>query len=274
MWSPGRGAQWWSRQHTAHCLSMASRSPCESLGTLVMSRWTVHDTLHAPVRWVCRQFTCSVVAMGSRQGTAQCPSTARRSSCEALGTLVMSRWTVHDTLHAPVRWVCRQSRCSVVAMGSRQGTAQCPSMARRSSCEALGTLVMSRWTVHDMCPCGGCVVSSRALWSRWGRDRAPLSDSARRGDRHARHWAHWLCSDGLWTTCARVVGVSSVQALCGRGVVATGTAQCVHMASRSPCEALGTLVMSRWTVHDMCPCGGCVVSSRALWSRSGRDMRH
>jgi hypothetical protein len=42
----------------------------------------------------------SVVAVWSRQGTAQCPSMARQSSCEALGTLVTSRWTVHDTLHA------------------------------------------------------------------------------------------------------------------------------------------------------------------------------
>jgi hypothetical protein len=165
---------------------------------------------HVPVWWACRQSRCSVVAMGSRQGTAQCPSMARRSSCEALGTLVMFRWTVDDTLHAPVRWVCRQSRCSVVAVWLRQGTAQCLSMARRSPspCEALCTLVMSQWTVDDMCPCGGRVVSSRALWSRCGRDM--------------RHWVHWLCTGGLCTTCARVVGVSSVQVLCGRGVVATG----------------------------------------------------
>ena len=174
---------------------------------------------HVPVRWACRQFTCSVVAMGSRQGTAQCPSTARRSSCEASGTLVMFRWTVHDTLHAPVRWVCRQSRCAVVAVWLRQGTAQCLSMAKRSPspCEALCTLVMSRWTVHDMCPCGGRVVSPGAMWSRCGRDRAPLSASTWRGDRHVRHWVHWLCPDGLCTTCARVVGVSSVQVHCGRG---------------------------------------------------------
>jgi hypothetical protein len=75
-------SRWWSRQHTAHYLSMASRSPCESLGTLVMSRWTVHDTLQAPVRWVCRQSRCSVVAMWSRQGTAQCVHMASQSPCE------------------------------------------------------------------------------------------------------------------------------------------------------------------------------------------------
>jgi hypothetical protein len=90
------------RQVTAHCLSMASRSPCKSLGTLVMFRWTVHDTLHAPVRWVCRPSRCSVVAVWLRQGTAQCLSMARRSPFESLGTLVMFRWAVHDTLHVPV----------------------------------------------------------------------------------------------------------------------------------------------------------------------------
>ena len=105
---------------------------------------------------------------------------------------------------------------------SRQHTAHCLSLASRSPCESLGTLVMFRRTVHDMCPCGGRVVGPGALWSWCGRDRAPLSVPARRGDRHVRHWAHWLCPDGLWTTCARVVGVSSVQVLCGRGVVATG----------------------------------------------------
>ena len=124
--------------------------------------------------------------------------------------------------HVPVWWACRQSRCSVVVVWSRQGTAQCVHMASRSPCEALGTLVMSRWTVDDMCPCGGRVVGPGALWSRCGRDRAPLSVPARRGDRHVRHWAHWFCPDGLCTTCARVVGVSSVHVHCGRDGVATG----------------------------------------------------
>ena len=134
MWSPGaRWSRWWSRQHTAHCLRLASRSPCESLGTLVMFRRTVHDTLHA----LCGGCVVSPGALWSRwwlrQGTAQCLSMASRSPCESLGTLVMSRWTVHDSLHAPVRWVCRQSRCSVVAMWLRQGTAQCVHMASQST---------------------------------------------------------------------------------------------------------------------------------------------
>ena len=135
-----------------------------------------------------------------------------------------------------VQWLCPDglwTTCArVVGVSSVQvhcgrgvvatGPAQCPSTARRSSCEALGTLVMPRWTVHDMCPCGRRVVSSRALWSRCGCDRAPLSASTWRVGRHVRHWVHWLCPDGLWTTCARVVGVSSVHVLCGRDGVATG----------------------------------------------------
>ena len=107
---------------------------------------------------------------------------------------------------------------------SRQHTAHCLSLASRSPCESLGTLVMFRRTVHDTLHalCGECVVSPGALWSRCGCDRVPLSVSAWRVGRHVSHWAPWLCSDGLCTTCARVVGVSSVQVLCGRGVVATG----------------------------------------------------